>query len=273
MKEPESLYIIRGGIQGRERLRILARVSWPATLSLLQQTGLRAGMTCLDVGCGGGDVSFELARLVEPGGRVVGIDMDQVKIEMAKHEAEAQHLTNIDFRVANLDEWDSAPEFDLAHARFVLSHLQTPEKTLAKIRDAVRPGGVLVVADTNFAGYFSYPDSPAIQRFVELYTQTLQRRGGDANLGLRLPELLMRIGLERVQMNVVQRAAMSGDVKLLTPLTAEFSSNAIIAEGLASEPEIGRLVDDLYKFANDPNTVVSGPRIIETWGYKSAMPS
>jgi 2-polyprenyl-3-methyl-5-hydroxy-6-metoxy-1,4-benzoquinol methylase len=52
-------YVIRGGIEGRERLRILARVMRPSTLNLFERVGIASGASCLDVGCGGGDVSFE----------------------------------------------------------------------------------------------------------------------------------------------------------------------------------------------------------------------
>jgi ubiquinone/menaquinone biosynthesis C-methylase UbiE len=50
------------------------------TLNLLQRSGIQPGMACLDIGCGGGDVSFDLARLVGPNGRVAGIDIDEVKM-------------------------------------------------------------------------------------------------------------------------------------------------------------------------------------------------
>src|SRR5262249_10791451 len=71
-------YIIRGGQAGRERLRLLARVMWPTTRELFERVGVRPGMRCLDVGCGGGDLSLDLARLVGPRGSVVGIDLDAV---------------------------------------------------------------------------------------------------------------------------------------------------------------------------------------------------
>jgi len=51
----------------------------------------------LDIGCGGGVVSFDLARLVGPNGRVVGIDIDEVKIDIARSEAAAKQLGNIEF--------------------------------------------------------------------------------------------------------------------------------------------------------------------------------
>ena len=93
-----------------------------ATLSLLQRSGLRPGMACLDVGCGGGDVSFDLARLVGPSGRVVGIDIDEVKIGIARTEAAEQQIANIEFRLAIICEIETDARFDFAHARFLLSN-------------------------------------------------------------------------------------------------------------------------------------------------------
>jgi len=97
-------YVIRGGVEGRERLRILSRIMRPTRQNLLQRSGIQPGMVCLDIGCGGGDVSFDLARLVGPNGRVVGIDIDEVKIDIARREAAAKQLGNIEFRLVNIGE-------------------------------------------------------------------------------------------------------------------------------------------------------------------------
>ena len=67
-------YVIRGGLEGRERLRVLGRVMRTSSMSLFDRLGLHDGLTCLDVGCGGGDATLELARRVAPAGRVVGVD-------------------------------------------------------------------------------------------------------------------------------------------------------------------------------------------------------
>jgi ubiquinone/menaquinone biosynthesis C-methylase UbiE len=70
-------YVIRGGRSGYQRLQMLARVQNPNTLEVLRQAGLCPGMHCLDVGCGSGDVTFELARLAGPDGSATGLDMDR----------------------------------------------------------------------------------------------------------------------------------------------------------------------------------------------------
>jgi SAM-dependent methyltransferase len=228
-------------------------------------------MACLDIGCGGGDVSLELARIVTPAGRVVAIDIDEVKIDTARAEARGQQISNVEYHVADLVDCALPQGFDLAHARFVLTHVPEHEKLLAKIRSALKPGGVIVCADTNFSGLFSQPESPVVQRYVEIYSETLRSRKGDANIGLRLPELLNQAAFEDIQLSVIQHAGMSGEVKLISPMTLENIADAAIAEGVASRGEIETLVAELYDFSYDPHTVLSGPRIIETWAQRPAI--
>jgi precorrin-6B methylase 2 len=77
---------LRGGRAGAERLHLLNRVKWPTTQPLLRAAGLRAGMSCLDVGCGSGDVTLKMAALVGAEGNVVGVDRDQTILRFATME-------------------------------------------------------------------------------------------------------------------------------------------------------------------------------------------
>ena len=77
-------------------------------------------------------------------------------------------------------------------------------------------------------------------------------------------------GLERVAMNVVQPAGMDGEVKLLNPITMENIADVVLADGLASAAEIDGIVAELYAFARRTRTVVSVPRIVQTWRTRPA---
>ena len=121
----EHHYLIRGGIEGRERLRVLGRVMRPNTVPLLERAGVTAGMACLDVGCGAGEVTFDLASLVGITGQVVGVDLDATKIELAQGDAEQAEVANVEFRVADLTEGLGEAAYDVVYARFVLTHLRT----------------------------------------------------------------------------------------------------------------------------------------------------
>ena len=91
-------YAIRGGIEGHERLKVLSRVMHPSTCAVLDQIGIADGMVCLDIGCGSGDVTFELARRVGTNGKAVGADIDYTKLDLARAEAGQLDLSNVEFR-------------------------------------------------------------------------------------------------------------------------------------------------------------------------------
>jgi SAM-dependent methyltransferase len=261
-------YVIRGGVEGRERLRILSRVMRPTTLSLFDRVGIKEQMACLDVGCGGGDVTLDLAELVGSDGSVIGWDIDEIKLGLARHEAEEKGVGNVEFSIFDIGQSEAASEFDLVYTRFLLTHLRDPAGALSKIRQALRPGGIVIVEDIEITGYFCYPDSAAFRRFIELYTLAVQRRGGDPNIGLRLPVLLLDAGFERMQANVVQPAGIEGEVKLLTAVTMENIADSVVTEGLAGRNEVDDVIARLYELARDSRTFLSVPRVVQAWGYR-----
>ena len=261
-------YVIRGGIEGRERLRILARVMHESSTALFDRLNLRPGLACVDVGCGGGDTTVELARRVAPGGRVVGVDIDGVKLELARAEARELGVQNVEFRLADIRQTTGAPEFDVVYSRFLLTHLDDPAATVAAFQRQLRPGGVLAVEDIDFSGYFTHPPCGAFARYCALYCATVRRRGGDPDIGPRLPGLLKQAGFQHVRTCVVQPIGMVGEVKLLNPLTMENIAGAVLEDGLATREEIDRLVSELYAFAADPDTVAGSPRVVQAWGRR-----
>jgi SAM-dependent methyltransferase len=264
-----STYVIRGGLAGRERLRILARVMWPTTKALFERVGVADTARCLDVGCGGGDVTLELARRA-PNGHVTGIDLDEAKLELARSESGAAGISNIAYRREDLFETPRDGErYDLIYVRFVLTHLGDPAKGLAALCARLAPGGVIVVEDIDFSGHFCYPDSPAFRRYVALYAQVVARGGGDPNIGPRLPALMGAAGLADIFMNVVQPAGISGEAKLVGPITLEAIADSVLNAGLATREELNETVDDLYAFAAADGTLLSIPRIIQVWGRRS----
>lgn len=104
-------YAIRGGESGYRRLQILSRERWPQTAAVLARAGLKAGMKVVDLGCGSGDVTLEIARIITPT-PVTGIDMDEVKIELAREAVRARGVQNVRFRVLNLHDWIEPLSYD-----------------------------------------------------------------------------------------------------------------------------------------------------------------
>jgi SAM-dependent methyltransferase len=80
-------YAIAGGEDGKRRLDLLSDIMRDTTLRLLEDAGLGRGDRVLDVGCGGGHVALDMAGIVGPEGRVLGIDFDPHVLELAREDA------------------------------------------------------------------------------------------------------------------------------------------------------------------------------------------
>jgi SAM-dependent methyltransferase len=239
-----------------------------SSASLFDRLGLGAGLACLDVGCGGGDATFELARRVAPGGRAVGTDIDPVKLDLARQEAAERGLENAEFLLSDVREASAAPAFDVVYSRFLLTHLDDPASAVGAFYRQVRPGGVVAVEDIDFSGCFTHPESRAFRRFHELYCAVVRRRGGDPNIGPRLPSLLKQCGFADVGVAVVQPVGTRGEVKLINPLTMENITETVLQDGLATRAEVDQVVRELYEFAADEDTLAGVPRIVQAWGRR-----
>src|SRR4051812_34936819 len=164
-------YSIRGGKEGKKRLDLLARVMLPTTMRLLNRVGLIRGMRCLDVGCGGAHVAISMSRVVGSEGRVLGTDTDAEILALAREDAEAAQVINVQFQQQDACARLWHEEFDVAYARFLLSHLNEPENCLAAMVEACLRGGTIVIEDIDFAASFCYPTCAAYERYKELYQE------------------------------------------------------------------------------------------------------
>jgi SAM-dependent methyltransferase len=261
-------YVIRGGVQGRERLKLLSRVMHESTAALLDRAGIEEGMTCLDIGCGSGDVTIELARRVGPTGKAVGADIDSTKLDLCRADAQSLDITNVEYRTIDVREHPASGEFDVVHARFLLTHLNDPEAAVEAFYHHLKPGGRVIVQDIDFTGHFVYPESRAFRRFHELYCTAVRKRGGDPDIGPRLPLLLKQRGFADVKVIVTQPVGFEGEVKLLNALTMENIADAVLEDQLATRDEIDETVRELYEYAADEMTIAGAPRIVQAWGRK-----
>ena len=261
----ECNYVIEGGVSGRDRLRLLSQVMGPENRKLLANVDIPGNASCVDLGCGGGDVTVELARMVGRAGKVLGIDTDRVVLDIARKEALELGLTNISFECHDVMTWEPPDDFDVMYARFLLTHLSDPLKVLLRTRRHLRPGGMVIIEDIDFRGHFSEPDCPALQRSVDLYSATVRNRGGDPYIGPRLPALLRDAGYQNIQMRMFHPTAMEGGIKHLICVTLESISTKVIEDALAAPSELRQTIDELNAFASDPRTVLGGPRVFQVW--------
>jgi ubiquinone/menaquinone biosynthesis C-methylase UbiE len=261
----DQSYIIRGGQRGADRLVVLANATWRTSEPFLRRAGLRAGMQCLDAGCGNGEISRRLMSIIGPTGSLLGVDMDAQKIAIAQKMAAQGHHTNMQFAMHNLmsDPLAQNRRFDFIYLRFLLSHLQQPDVLLARLLSCLHPNGIIAIEDVEFAGHYSQPKSAAFDRYVELYTAAAAQRGADANIGHRLADMVRRAGCRDVEERSITPSFSLGDGKQMALITLEAIGPSVVAAGLATDHEMAGLVADLRQFTNDPATAMSIPTVYQ----------
>lgn len=261
----ESHYIIRGGDPGAERLRILSRAMRSGTLAVLGRAGLAPGLDVLDLGCGGGDATVDIARLVGPTGRVVGIDMDDRVLAHARSASDARGLS-IQWKQGRAEALDEEASFDIAYCRFVLSHLHDPAGALRRMRRAVRRSGKIVVEDIDITTHACWPPSTAFQRYIELYAATGRARGADPVIGPRLAGMLIDAGLEDVEVSISMPVFRTGDGKTIARLTLANIADAAISAGLTNRVEVDQMLTEITTHEADPRSIQSTALVFQAIG-------
>ena len=155
---------------------------------------LAPGLSLLDVGCGPGTITVELADAVAPG-RVVGVDASAEIIA----KAAGFERSNLDFVVANAYALPFENDtFDIAHAHQTLQHVADPVAVLRELRRVVKPGGLVAARDVDYAGLIVHPQSHGLDEWLRIYELVHRGNGGEPDAGRRLKAWALDAGFEDV---------------------------------------------------------------------------
>ncbi|MGC4919370.1 methyltransferase domain-containing protein [Streptomyces sp. DT197] len=152
----------------------------------------------LDVGCGPGTITADLAALV-PQGHVTGIDSAGEILDAARSAAAGRSLVNTTFRTGDAQALPFPDaSFDVVHAHQVLQHLGDPVGALREMRRVCVPGGLVAVRDADYAAMTWYPANPGLDAWLELYRSVARAGGGEPDAGRRLRAWALAAGFTEV---------------------------------------------------------------------------
>ncbi len=160
--------------------------------------GLRPGMSLLDVGCGPGTITRDLATRVAPG-RVVGIDASEAVLTEAAATATEADDGSVSFEVGDVFalRFDDA-SFDVVHAHQVLQHVGDPEAALVEMRRVCRPGGLVAARDADYPTFRFFPEEPDIARALDAYGALTRVNGATWDAGRRLLQWCRSVGFTTI---------------------------------------------------------------------------
>jgi len=268
-ERPQAAYALGHTPEEYARLRMQARMWEPATGRLLDQIGLGPGASCLDAGCGPGETMRAMAERVGPAGRVLGIDADP---ELGARTLATLHGAGhhqCSFQTQDLTTGEPIPgaPFDLVYARLLLFHLPQRVEVLARLWDAVAPGGHLLVQDYELRTISTLPQLDWVGEVLRVFTGAFGAAGADVSAGTRLPQLFAQAGVGtpdgtdvagRVEPLAAGRIIIEGAFRSVLPTA--------LAHGVTTEDgaaaTLASITRDVMRFPDRP---VLWPLLIGAW--------
>ena len=267
----QAEYILGTHEEELRRLGFQHRVWGAQAFRLWERAGFGHAQTLIDVGCGPGFASLDLARLVGPTGSIIGVDESARFLRHLESQADAQAIRNIHTREADVQRLPLDPgKADGAYARWVLCFVPDPRAVVAGVARALRAGGVFAIQD-----YFNYrnaslaPRSAVMEKVVMATDSSWRTRGGDPDIAGRLPALLSECGFEVREVKAHLRVARPGSALWQWPTTFFLGYLPTLVQlGLITTADQTEFEREWKQRTNDPSTFFVTPPVYDIIAIK-----
>jgi len=153
---------------------------------------LRPTDSVLDIGCGPGSVSMDLAGRVAS---LIGVDAAQEALTRAEEDRARRRIANASFRVADVYDLPFADDtFTVVYGHQLLQHLARPVAALAEASRVLTPGGIIAVRDADYGTMVHDPPEPALDRWLDLYHRVARCGGSEPDAGRMLSGWVAQAG-------------------------------------------------------------------------------
>ena len=229
-------------------------------------------MSLLDVGCGDGELSVELAAFV---GHLTGVDSDPAEVRLARGSAEAVSASNADFQVGEAYALPLPDEsVDAVFGHSVLEALVRPEDALAEMRRVLKPGGVVGVASVEYGGLIlGGPHQSVTRRFYDVREALWIADGAAPYRGRELRGLLLGQGFQRVQASTryicygTEEEVRQFGLGRADDCQDEWYVESAQRLGLATEAELATLRNAWLAWSDSPDSYAAFAWC-RAWGWK-----
>jgi ubiquinone/menaquinone biosynthesis C-methylase UbiE len=217
---------------------------------------LRAGLSLLDVGCGPGTITADLARRV-PGGSVVGVDVPPDLMATAQRERGGGNLR---FEVGDVYSLRfESNSFDVVYAHQVLQHLGDPVAALREMLRVLKPGGLVAVRDSDYGAFVWSPEDPWLTTWMDIYHELTERNRAEADAGRHLHRWVRSAGFDQLQVSSSTWTFQSPDDRAWwgqlwadRVRQSDFAHQAL-EYGLTDERELAAVAEAFLRWAADPD--------------------
>lgn len=234
-------YLLGHSEQELQRLTRQAKLVDPMTRRFFERAGIGSGMRVLDIGSGAGDVAFLAADLVGPTGQVVGVDRVRAALDTARARAGERSLKHVSFLEGDPARMTFDGSFDAVVGRYVLMFQEDPVATLRGVAGHVRPGGIVVFHEIDWAGSRTFPPAPLYEECCRWIVRAIEENGEDPRMGIKLGSTFVAADLPSPTL-ALEALVGGGDdlerIRIVTEIVGTLHEG-IQRAGIASAAQIG----------------------------------
>ena len=175
-----------------KKLELQALETAEERIPLYLKVGVKDADKILDVGCGSGMVTRDIAHLTK--GKIIAVDGSNDMIKVAKNIL--KDYKNVKVKYADAESLDfKENSFDIVTCNLLLMWAENPQKVVNEMARVVKPGGiVLATLEPDYGGKLHYPENPRVDPIFA--GEAIKKRGGDPHIGRKLRLLFVRAGLQ-----------------------------------------------------------------------------
>ncbi len=264
-------YILGSDNDELNRLHFQHKVWSKEAFTLWERMGLTLGSHILDMGCGPGFTSFDLATIAGEEGRVVGIDKTDEFIEYARQQAEYRNLPQLSFIHTLIDDVELEDQsFDAIYSRWVLSWVVDFAAVVHKMTKLIKPGGLFIFQEyLDWSTLAIYPRTAEVDTLIAACRESWVQMDSEINVGPLLPEVLAKANFEIVHQKPLPKMGNTTSLVWQWPGTfLKIYSLKLIEYGLYTHAQREEFLVTWDKLETNPNAFISGPLMMEVVGRK-----
>lgn len=236
------------------------------TLRLFEAANIQVGSRVLEVGCASGEVTQLLSEIVGPFGEVVGVDVNEQLLEMAKRDNSANNIEYINSDVYQLP--DELGQFDAIIGRRILMYLPDAKTCLQNLKRFLKADGILCFQESDsINGGTGANQLPLHQQAIQRVWDTVQAEGGDIHIGQKLYMMLLNIGIPEPQIiaEAVMQTSDNNDLQWLTEIMElRMKDNEVLNQDFSLE----KFKDNMSREAKEVQAAFIRDMAFGVWGRK-----
>ena len=258
MHTENTTYIYDVGENDKRRLQILNDAYNPTSRRVLLHHGIKACTCILDMACGQGELTSWMAQQVAPDGIVVGVDLNDEQLSLAKERAHAHKISNVFF--IKKDIFDLTPDDiyavtgrrpDFIYCRWLLIHLEKQKiiQAMRTLYDVLAEGGRILHEEVALQESVAEKKSKAFETYVDIFLQLAERLNIDFNFGSLLSEKMEMLGYRHIQA-VVSAPEWSLEQMSFFPLDLQSAVPVLEKFAISNKEKIDLLCKQLHHDQN-----------------------